>query len=67
MNIFGFGKKEVEEGVSPEMVILKRMISYFEPLPMGLLEHLDSDDWCGALIILRRSFNEDNPRLPFSL
>lgn len=67
INIFGFDRDDLEEGESPEMHVLKRMISYFGPLPMGLLEHVNQDEWCLAMIELRKSFNKDNPRQPFSL
>lgn len=40
------------------------MISNFGPV---LLEHIDNDEWCMALMTLNKSFNEDNPRRPFSL
>ena len=65
-NIFGFEKK-LEEGVLPEIEVLERMISYFGPVPKGLLEHIDQDQWCIALIQLGNSFNKSNPAKPFSL
>ena len=42
------------------------MISYFGPVPIGLLEHINDDQWCIALIDINRSFNESNPTKPFS-
>ena len=67
INIFGLDWDNLEEGVSPEIEVLKRMISYFGPLPLGLLEHVNQDEWCLAMVQLRGSFNKDNPRQPFSL
>ena len=43
------------------------MISYFGPAPLGLLEHINDDRWCIALIDINRSFNGSNPAKPFSL
>lgn len=42
------------------------MISYFGPVPLGLLEHVNEDDWCLAMIQLNSSFSKDNPAKPFS-
>lgn len=67
INIFGFEREKLEEGVLPEIEVLERMISYFGPVPEGLLEHINQDHWCIALIQLSRSFNEANPAKPFSL
>lgn len=46
--------------------MLHRMISYFGPVPIGLLEHINDDQWCIALIDINRTFNEGNPAKPFS-
>lgn len=62
--IFGFG--QLPEGVEPQAEVLHRMISYFGPVPIGLLEHIDDDGWCVALIEINRSFNNSNPAKPFS-
>ncbi|KAL8747167.1 MAG: hypothetical protein Q9190_000931 [Brigantiaea leucoxantha] len=64
IHIFGFG--ELPEGVKPEMKVLERMVSHFGPVPMELLQHIDNDEWCIALIDINRSFNTSNPAKPFS-
>lgn len=35
-------------------------------MPLGLLEHVNEDDWCLAMIQLNSSFNKDNPAKLFS-
>ncbi len=67
INIFGLDWDNRDEGVPPEMEVLERMISYFGPLPLGLLEHVNEDEWCLAMMKLGGRFNNDNPRRPFSL
>lgn len=67
LHIFGFDRENLEEGVEPEVEVLERMISHFGPVPLGLLEHMDNDQWCLALMTLNRSFSKDNPRRPFAL
>jgi hypothetical protein len=64
---FDFDSEKLEEGVLPEIEVLERMISYFGPLLLGLLEHINHDKWCIALFQLNRSFTKDNPAQLFSL
>jgi len=65
INIFGIQTENLDEGVSPEDEVLKRMIMYFGPVPLGLLEHVNNDQWCLAMIKLNSSYNKDNPARPF--
>lgn len=65
MVIFAYDK--LEEGVIPEVEVLSNMLSYFGPLPMGLMEHIRGSNWCGVLIALDQSFDKDTPRKPFTL
>jgi serine/threonine protein kinase len=37
------------------------------PVTLGLLEHVNDDQWCSAMIKLNSSFNKDNPARPFRL
>jgi serine/threonine protein kinase len=67
INIFGIQIEDRDEGISPEDEVLKRMIMYFGPVTLGLLEHVNDDQWCSAMIKLNSSFNIDNPARPFSL
>ncbi|KAL8705139.1 MAG: hypothetical protein Q9201_001742 [Fulgogasparrea decipioides] len=64
IHIFGFD--QLPKGVEPQAEVLHRMISYFGPVPVGLLEHINDDRWCIALIDINRSFNDSNPAKPFS-
>ena len=65
--IFGIDRENLEEGVSPEEEVLKRMISYFGPVPLGLLKHVDQDEWCTSMIRMNSTFNKSNPAMPFRL
>ncbi|KAL9026326.1 MAG: hypothetical protein Q9196_004994 [Gyalolechia fulgens] len=67
LRIIIFGYDQLPEGVEPQAEVLHRMISYFGPVPMGLLEHINDDGWCIALIDINRSFNDSNPAKPFSM
>ena len=67
INIFGFESEKLEEGVLPEIEVLERMMSYFGPVPEGLLEHINHNEWCNALITLSASFDKENPPRPFAL
>jgi serine/threonine protein kinase len=67
INIFGIQIEDRDEGISPEHEVLKRMIMYFGPVTLGLLEHVNDDKWCSAMIKLNSSFNKDNPARPFRL
>ncbi|KAK3364123.1 kinase-like domain-containing protein [Lasiosphaeria hispida] len=39
----------VKNGISPEQEILIRHFSYFGPVTEGLLQQVNSEDWCNAL------------------
>lgn len=65
MVIFAYDK--LEEGVIPEVEVFSKMLSYFGPLPLGLMEHIKVSNWCGVLTILDQSFDENTPRKPFFL
>lgn len=39
----------VEHGISPEQEIVTRHFCYFGPVPEGLLQRVDDEDWCNAL------------------
>ena len=51
----------------PEVEVLSNMLSYFGPLPEGLIEHLRGSEWCHVLTRLDQSFDESTPRMPFAL
>ena len=65
MVVFAYDK--LEEGVEPEVEVLSNMLSYFGPLPVGLLQHIKDSRWCDVLTTLDQSFDKSNPRKPFSL
>ena len=67
INIFGIERKKLAKGVLPEIEVLERMISYFGPVPLGLLQHVNDEDWCLAMMQLNSGFNKDNPAKLFSL
>lgn len=50
-------------------IVIERQISYFADMDglNGLLSHLQDNPWVQVFEVLRDSFNEDNPRRPFSL
>ncbi|KAL8696805.1 MAG: hypothetical protein Q9201_007469 [Fulgogasparrea decipioides] len=65
MVIFAYDK--LEEGVMPEVEVLSNMLSYFGPLPPGLIEHVRDSSWCHILAMLDQSFDKCTPRMPFAL
>ena len=62
-----FAYDELEDGVLPEVEVLYNMLSYFGPLPPGLMGHVKDSPWCQVLVALNQSFDKENPRKPFSL
>ena len=62
-----FAYDDLEDGVKPEVEVLFNMLSYFVPLPLGLIEHIRDSPWCHVLIGLDQSFDINNPRKPFFL
>lgn len=62
-----FAYDDLEEGVLPEVEVLSNMLSYFGPLPWGLIEHIKEATWCQVLTGLDESFDKETPRKPFSL
>ena len=56
-----FAYDELEAGVIPEVEVLSNMLSYFGPLPQGLVEYIRGSHWCHILT------NESTPRKPFAL
>ena len=62
-----FAYDNLEEGVEPEIEVLANMLSYFGPLPVGLVEHVRDTIWSQVLISLDESFDVNTPRRPFRL
>ena len=62
-----FAYDELEDGVLPEVEVLSNMLSYFGPLPLGLIEHIRDSPCCHVLIGLDQSFDINTPRNPFFL
>ncbi|MCJ1382427.1 hypothetical protein MMC17_005540 [Xylographa soralifera] len=63
--IFAYDK--LEDGVEPEIEVLANMLSYFGPLPEGLIKHTQGSVWCDVLKVLYQSFDVNTPRKPFYL
>lgn len=62
-----FAYDQLEDGVEPEIEVLANMLSYFGPLPEGLVGHMRGSPWEEVLISLDGSFDADTPRKPFRL
>ena len=62
-----FAYDELEDGVEPEVEVLSNMLSYFGPVPEGLIRHIHDSPWCQVLVGLDNSFDASTPRKPFSL
>ena len=62
-----FAYDQLEDGVLPEVEVLASMLSYFGPLPPGLLEHVKDSPWSVVLMNLNESFDAENPATPFGL
>ena len=67
--IFAVNEEEVGEGEEVLGHVLERQISYFADLDglNALMKHLGDSPWCEVLKVLVGTFNETNPRRPFSL
>jgi serine/threonine protein kinase len=62
-----FAYDQLEDGVLPEVEVLASMLSYFRPLPPGLLEHVKYSPWSVVLMNLNESFDTENPATPLGL
>ncbi|KAI4249588.1 MAG: hypothetical protein L6R42_008921, partial [Xanthoria sp. 1 TBL-2021] len=63
--VFAYG--ELEEGVPAEVEVLSNQISYFGPVPKGLLELMGDSVWAQVLLTLNNGFDKDYPARPFHL
>ena len=54
-----------KEGTKPIVEVMARTLRFFGPLPKGLLDTIDDDNWRIILTTIESTFSEDNPRYPF--
>ncbi|KAL9628931.1 MAG: hypothetical protein Q9204_005568 [Flavoplaca sp. TL-2023a] len=62
---FAYGK--LEEGVLPEVAVLTKQLSYFGPVPDGLVKLMGDSVWAQGLVMLNNSFGEEQLAQPFYL
>ncbi|KAI4266819.1 MAG: hypothetical protein LQ337_008649 [Flavoplaca oasis] len=62
---FAYGK--LEEGVLPEVEVLTKQLSYFGPVPDGLVKLMGDSVWAQVLVMLNNSFGEEQLAQPFYL
>ena len=62
-----FAYDQLEDSIEPEVEVLANMLSYFGPLPEGLVKHIQGSPWREVLISLDQSFDANTPRKPFCL
>ncbi|KAL8978580.1 MAG: hypothetical protein Q9205_005863 [Flavoplaca limonia] len=62
---FAYGK--LEEGVLPEVEVLTKQLSYFGPVPDGLVKLMGDSVWAQVLVMLNNSFGEEQLAQPFCL
>lgn len=46
--------------------MISNMLSYFRPLPPGLMEHIGMSPWCHVLTSLGRNFGQNTHGEPYS-
>lgn len=63
--VFAYG--ELDEEVPAEVEVLSNQISYFGPVPKGLLELMGDSVWAQVLLTLNNGFDKDYPARPFHL